>query len=359
MENREKYLGEKIQEIQKRQSRDIENSKRKRKKIFIGIVAAILTSSLVIGIVHIFKRKRNNSKSNEPTQSTVSTTPTIKPEDQISIDGLGLKYKNPTLPTEKPQYGNVTGKVEKEEIVDKGETIWKDETAANNSSNVGKTEIDDKNGTLEVKPNGDVFVKEEGFEIEKEDGVIINGNITEEEKQNGEIGSNGTVLPDGYVHDENLDKDVVEEDANKFVYSDANYYDGTGELIYSKGELISKDDLERAKQYLTTTKPVIVVPETTVPETTVPETIVPETTVPETTVPETTVPETITPEETFIPTQGVVNADGTYTIDGITFETKADYDQWVIQGFEGYGIDLDGVMKPEEEIIANYNQKTR
>ena len=43
---------------------------------------------------------------------------------------------------------------------------------------------------------------------------------------------------------------MVEEDANKFVYCDANYYDSTGALIYSKDELISKEDLERALEEL-------------------------------------------------------------------------------------------------------------
>ena len=336
MENRERILEEKIEEIQKEQAKNIENSKKKRKKLFTGIIAAIVAVAISItGIVHIIKRKRNNSKDTKPTQSMVDRTPTVVPENQIGISGLGVAYENPTLQTEKPQYGNTTGGVKKEDLEEKDNTIWKDKEAAINSSNVGNTEIDDKNGTLEVKPNGDVFVKDEGYQIEKEDGTVIEGTITEEDKQNGEIGSNGTILPPGYVYDENLDKDVIPEHANKYVYCDADYYDVEGTLVYAKGEAITPEDLEMAKQFLTTTKPVIE---------TQPEILVPETTV---------------PEETFVPTQGTVNTDGTYTIDGITFATKADYEQWVIQGYEGYGIDLDGIMKPEEEIIANYNQKIK
>jgi len=351
MENRKAYLKQKIQEIQRKQTKNIEDSKKKRKKIFTGIGAGVVAAAIAItGLVHVIKRNKKNINNNKPTYSTIDTTPTIVPEKQASIDDLGVPYANPTLPTKKPQYGNTTGNIKKEDLTEKNNTTWKDKEAANNSSNVGKTEIDDKNGTLEVKPNGDVFVKEEGYEIKKEDGTVIEGTITESDKQDVEIGTNGTVLPPGYVHDENLDKDVVEEDVNKFVYCDSNYYDSTGQLVYEKGELISKDDLELAKQLLTITKPVIE---------TQPEIVVPETTVPETIVPETTVPETTITEETFVPTQGVVNADGTYTIDGITFESKADYEQWVIQGYEGYGMDLDGIMKPEDEIIANYNQKSK
>lgn len=337
MENREKYLEQKIKNVQKEQSKNIEKSKIKRKGLKKRIIAVVLSASALFTAFFLTKKQNNNYKNNKPVYSTIDTTPTINPEDQISLNGLGLVYENPILETEKQEYGNTTGDIKKEDLVEKNDTIWKDQEAANNSSNVGKTEIDDKDDTLEVKPNGDVFVKDEGYEIEKEDGTVTEGTITEEDKQNGDT------LPPEYVHDENLNKDVVEEDNNKFVYCDANYYDSTGALVYAKGELISKEDLELAKQLLTTTK----------------QTTVTQSTVPETTVPETTVPETTVPEETFVPTQGVVNKDGTYTIDGITFETKADYDQWVIQGFEGYAMDLDGIMKPEEEIKANYNQKTK
>lgn len=346
MENREKYLQEKIQNVQKQQSRNIENSKKKRKGLAAAIIAVVLAGSaaLTAVITSFWPKKQDSAQNNKPTQSTVDPTTTIDPEDQISLNELGLTYENPTIDTETPQYGNVTGDINKDDLTEKNNTTWKDQEAANNSSNVGKTEIDDKNGTLEVKPNGDVFVKDEGYEIEKEDGTVIEGTITEDDKQNGEIGSNGTILPPGYVYDENLDKDVIPEHANKYVTCDADYYNAyDGKLVYSKGEAITPEDLELAKQNLTTTKPVI----GTQP------------TVPETTVPEPTVSEETVTEETFVPTQGVVNADGTYTIDGFTFESKADYEQWVIQGYEGYGMDLDGIMKPEEEIIANYNQKTK
>ena len=51
------------------------------------------------------------------------------------------------------------------------------------------------------------------------------------------------------------------------------------------------------------------------------------------------------------------NEDGTYTIFGLTFRTKADFEQWVIQGYEGYA-EYDGVMMPEEEILKQI-QKTK
>ena len=331
MENREKFLEQQVEEIQKEQTLNIEKSKRKRKVLGLAIISVVLSASAAF-TAFFFSKKQNNSKNNKPTQSMLDTTPTINPEDQISVNGLGLVYDDPTLQIEKPQYGNTTGNINKEDLVEKNNTIWKDQEAANNSSNVGKTEIDDKKGTLEVKPNGDVFVKDEGYEIKKEDGTTVEGTITEQDKQNG------NKLP-GYVYDENLDKEVIPEHANKYVSCDANYYDSTGALVYAKGEAITPEDLALAKQLFTTTKPVI----ETQPESTVPE----------------TKPEGPIEEEIVVTEQGVVNADGTYTIFGLTFESKADYEQWVIQGFEGYGIDLDGIMKPEEEIKVNYNQKTK
>ena len=384
MENRNENLEQRVEKIQAEQSENIMAAKKKRNSLFKRIAAVIIAGAIAItGIIHIVKRSKNNSKDNKPTQSTI--VPTIVPEDKINLDNLGLKYGSPTLPTEKPQYGQVTGNVNKEEIVEKDNVIWKDETAANNSVNVGKVEIDDKKGTLEVKPNGDIFVKEEGFEIKKENGTIAVGNVTKETKpttnvnnQNSTIGTNGSVLPPGYVHDENLNKDVVEEDANKFVYADANYYDSTGQLIYSKGELISKEDLELAKKFLTTTKATIAPTTKPTVASTTKATVAPTTkatvapttkatvapTTKATVAPTTkaTVAPTAKPKETegtFIPAQGTVNADGTYTIDGLTFESKADYEQWIIQGYEGYGVDLDGIMKPETEIKTNYNQKTK
>ena len=56
--------------------------------------------------------------------------------------------------------------------------------------------------------------------------------------------------------------------------------------------------------------------------------------------------------------EGISNTDGTYTIYGITFESKADYQQWVIQGGEGYGIDTDGIMKAMPDLEVE-KQKTK
>lgn len=331
-EEREKQLEQEVEEIQKEQTTNIQNSRRKRKRILTRVIAVILAGTLITGIIHIFKRFKNNPKDNGPTQSTIDPTYTINPEDEIDINDLGVVYDDPTLETEKLEYGNTTGDINKEDLVEKDDTIWKDEEAADNSSNVGKEEVDDKGGNLEVKPNGDVHEKEDGYEV-----VDGEGNVKEE-------GSNENGIPEGYAWDDVLGKYVKEEDVGKYVYVDATYYDENGNVVFEKGDIVTKETLEMIKKTFTTTKPTV---SQTQPE------IRPEETVPE------TKPEEPTEGEIIVTEQGTINPDGTYTIFGLIFESKADYEQWVIQGYEGYAIDLDGIMKPEEEIIAKYNQKTK
>ena len=42
---------------------------------------------------------------------------------------------------------------------------------------------------------------------------------------------------------------------------------------------------------------------------------------------------------------GTTNADGTYTIYGQTYASYADYQQYIIDGGEGYG-EVDGIIQP-------------
>ena len=328
----EQFYDEQLAEIQAEQAKNLKKNKKKRKGLFAAIIALILAGSTLLAAM-LLGRKQENDKGNLPTQPTTST---FLPDEDVSIDDIGTKYDDPNLNNDDKEYGEVTGDINKEDIVEKDETLWKDEEAADKSDEVGKEEIDDKDGTLEVKPNGDVFEKEEDYEIEKEDGTVVEGTVTEEDKQNGNVGSDGTVLPPGYVHDENLDIDVKEEDANKFVYCDANYYDSEGTLVYAKGDYITPEDLEMAKQYLTTTKPVIETEPEVKPEETEPE---------------------VKPEETPIIDEGVINPDGTYTIYGITYMSKEDYYQFLLYP-EQYGY-YNGMVLSLEDIEAMFNQKSK
>ena len=122
-------------------------------------------------------------------------------------------------------------------------------------------------------------------------------------------------------------------EVGKYVYADATYYNTEGVVMINKGEVVAKETLENAKKYLTTTKP--------------------------TNKQNSSTTDTSSKAETSSTTtnKGKVNADGTYTIFGLTFRTKSDYEQWILQGYEGYA-EADGIMIPEEEILKQI-QKTK
>ena len=58
-------------------------------------------------------------------------------------------------------YGNTTGNIDKDKLVEKDGNIYVNQDSANNSNNVGNTSIDTNNDTLVVKPDGTVEEKAE------------------------------------------------------------------------------------------------------------------------------------------------------------------------------------------------------
>ena len=123
-----------------------------------------------------------------------------------------------------------------------------------------------------------------------------------------------------------------------------NFIDEEGTVIINKGDVVAKETLEKAKKYLTTTKKTNSSSNTTTSSTT-------------TSSATDTSSKNETSSTTTTSNEGKVNANGTYTIFGLTFESKADYEQWVLQGYEGYA-EADGIMMPEEEILKQI-QKTK
>ena len=306
------------------------NRKKRKKKLAKRSALSLLLASSMMIFVFLGCSKRNNQNKLPDTPSTTIT--------YESLDDLGKELDFPKEDNT-AMYGNVTGDVDVTKIVEKNGKIYKDQAAADNSANVGKEVVDTNNGSYEVSNDGTVHDKTPGYVIQDQDGnVIEEGNI-----ENVTYAPDGTPIPDGYAWDPVLQKIVREEEVGKYVYADATYYDkNTGEVIINKGEIVTKEMLEDAKKYLTTVKPNI--DNNTITSSQKPET----TTVPETT----TIPETTT--QPITPDEGKVNDDGTYSIYGMIFESKADYDQWVLQGYEGYA-EINGIMKPEPKTL----QKTR
>lgn len=180
----------------------------------------------------------NSCKSKKASENAETTSASY------SISDLGAPLEVPTN-LNGSRYGNATGNVDANKVVEGSDgRLYVDSDSASKASEVGQTKIDTKDDTLTVASDGTVQEKTPGYEIKDENGNVI---ATGE----GEI-------PEGFVPDSNLGPgvNVQEEDANKYVIADADYYDKTtGDLIIAKGDVVSKETLERAKEKLTTIPP--------------------------------------------------------------------------------------------------------
>ena len=293
----------------------------KSKKFVISAVAltaagVIVVTSGIAGIVRLFKNKKNNEVPKTPDNSIVQ------------IDDMGTELEFPKEDNTS-KFGNTTGNINVDEIVEKNGKLYVNKDSADKSDKKGTSSFDNKNNTL-IEEDGKIKEKTEGIEI-----IDKNGNVIVKD----DLDKNG--IPDGYAWDSVLKKYVLEEEVGKYVYADATYYFEDGSIALNKGEVVAKETLEKAKKYLTTTKKTSSSSNTNTSSTTTSST------------------DTSSKEETSstATNEGKVNADGTYTIFGLTFRTKADFEQWVLQGYEGYA-EADGIMMPEEEILKQI-QKTK
>lgn len=292
----------------KRQAR-INKINKNKKGFIIGVVAGVLALvTAATGIIIHLSRKK--AATNNPSNLNPS----------ISISDLGAELTNPEKETTK--YSNTTGNIDKNKLAEKNSKIYKDKENADKSNQVGTTVTDTKGGTLKVDSDGKVKETEKGYEIK--------------DKETGKVTQSGNVNKDGKV--ENFEKNEQtnevyekEDEADNLVKADANYYNEEGNCIIHKGDLLSKEALEYAKTNLST------IPSKKVESQTKPE----------------TKPET---NNTTSSNKGVTNPDGTYTIGGITYLSQADYQQCIIDNYEGY-VMIDGIMQPVENL--NKNQKVK
>lgn len=211
-------------------------------------------------------------------------------EELNTIDIESLGKRGASRHAEKVEFGDVTGDIVKEDIV-KGDDGY-----------LYATEEDkDKSEKIGEQTTETETQTDTGYEIIGEDGNIEASG--DEEVPPGY--DEETLLPEGYV------------------YCDANYYDEEGNLILAEGDVVTVETLEFAKMYLTTNPNQ-----------------------------NTETQEPVVEEPTY--DEGTHNPDGTYTKDGLTFESYEDYQQWVLQGYTGYGLDDDGIMRPivDEDIIG-------
>ena len=317
-------IDKRIETIDQHLDRKHKENKKKKSEITLRIVALVLVlttalSGLAIGISRLIGGNKNKSNASNGKKSSVVKT--------VGLDDLGEELSFPA--DDKlgaPILGNVTGDIDINQIVVgkdpiTGQTIiWKDQQAKENSKNIGKTEIDTKGGTLEVTQDGTVREVEQGYEVkdEKTDEVVSSGN--------------GNV-PEGKVWDSEVNAYVDPSEVGKYIICTQDYKDPeTGEIVFAKGELVEKTVLARFEEYvrLYNSRALEQHTESTI----INEEI-------------TSVSEEITSVNEV--SEEVVSSDGYYTINGLTFQSKADYDQWVIQGYEGYAL-VDGIMMSQEAI---------
>ena len=291
----------------------------------------------------MFKKNQKNKPETTATKDksivTQDDTTDVNKEDKLKIDLSTLSKDLIVKEEEKKEepklvFGNSeNGKVKVEELVPvtnpgtKETTIYVNEEASKESENIGVT-IDTKNDTLVIGEDGTVREKTPGYEVKdpKTNEVIASGegNVTE-----------------GYV-EVNPDEYIKQEDLDNMVEIKQTVYNSEG-VLYNPGEYVTKEGYNRLLEYINKgilsytapTNPTIIETKEVNNEQEVSETSVPEVTEGK--------EETTVVEDTNSTDEGIVNPDGTYTIFGLTFETKADYEQWIIQGYEGYDL-VDGIM---------------
>lgn len=341
------------------------NKKKTSKKDLIIVLTAI---GLIIAMpitFFIVCKKKISEKLNSKTETTEVLEPTQEDINELSakaLDEMGVKLEQD--PTEKLEYANPTGDVKVENIVeDSNGTLWVDEEAKDKSEDIGKEVYDDQDGNLVIEPDGTVKNPEVDYEIKDEDGNIIDEGTFDEDTEKT---PDGDPIPDGFDYNEDADKVVEDtpENENLFIDPEGNVWENEeaykkyqenlktdGETVETEVEIFDEPiyptDIsepteepiigsieESSSQLESTTEPMI---EETITEPTEPVTE---------TVIESTEPVTESKEQML---EGVINQDGTYTIDGVTFLTKDDFYQCIMEP-ESYGMDIDGIIKPIAEI---------
>lgn len=289
------FLDKKLEEIQNKrfeenqakiEAKNVkkEKNKKKRKGIIISATSLVLAALIAIGCHFGFKKKNNNN--DIPKKPAITT-----------VEDLGLEEEFPKV-EENKQYDNPTGNIDKDKLVEKDKVVYKDKEASDKSNQVGNKKTDLKDGNLQIDKDGDVVEKKPGYEVKDPEGDTIDKGETD----------NG--IPKGYAYDPVLKKIVKENEVGKFVYADNNYYSKTdGKQLCKKGDVVLKTSLENWKKdpNVTTVKPSINTSSTTS---------------------STTSSDTTSTTEKV--DEGKVNADGTFTIAGVTFKDKATYQAIVL-----------------------------
>lgn len=312
-------------------------NKRKRKGIIISSIALLL--AFATGLTSCIKRKTGYESPKNTITKTMSRLKYEFPENIIvntqndnkietsSLANLGVELE--FQKEDKKEYSSTSGNINVNNIVeDENGTTWVDQEAESKKDEVGKVVTDTQGGTLEIKPDGDVYEKDPSYQI-----VDDNGNVKEE----GKLDDDG--IPAGYAWDSVIEKYIPEDEVGKYVKdSEGNIWLKEDYEAYLKS--LETEETTKTETEFIPMEPVIVEEITSEPV----ESAEPE-------LPEESESTTPIPEETE-PSTGYYYDE----ISGLTFQSKEHYDQWVLQDFEGYGI-INGIMVPKTDEMIKADEK--
>jgi len=335
------FFENEVENVQKREQTETKKKKKKGiKEIILSVTAIILAG--IATLVILLPGKKSDKKNTSSKTSSV-----------ITVADLGVEEEIVSKPNK--QYGETTGNIKKEDLVEKNGVIYKDKEAADKSNKVGTSSIDLQGGKLEIDKNGDVVEKDKGYKIIDESGKVISS------------GSNSTGIPKGYAWDSVLNKYVKEDQVGKYVYVDATYYAQDGEIVYKKGDIVLKETLEKIKKQLSTTKPVVSSNNSSKTQGNISSNTSSETqsnassntsSNVSTSTSSNVSSNTSSTESSTIEQTGKVNPDGTYTIYGVTYMDKATFENFVLDenALVNFGY-YKGVIYPREVIEDMIQQK--
>ncbi len=324
------------------------NFSKKLKVIVASGLSAIILTLVGCGNTKTSKSEPEMSSIGASSSSTTTPeeTPTFENEksDSLKTDFLGNLGKELELPEKetnsgKIEIGEVTGNVQSEKVVeDENGTLWATKEDEEKKDEIGTTVTDTKNDTLEEK-DGKVVEKQPSYEIKDE-----NDNV----KETGTLDSSSD-LPGGWSYDETTGKNLHTEDVGKYVTDD-------------EGNLWLKEDWEAYLEALKKANEsgAIVKEETEVVPS---DPVVVEEGETVYTDSNSASSDNSTSSDVFEDSSDLIiqpeSTDGLYLdqVSGLYFESKADYEQWVLQDYEGYNL-VNGVMRAQtkemDEALKEY-----
>ena len=292
----------------------------KKALISLSMVSVALTTVLF----GCGKKKNTEPKDTKPVVHEIETT-TKRSKEEIKETTTNANIKKTSNNTKKT---TTTSNSTNKKTTTSGST--------SNKSTTTKTTT-----TSSTKKNTESTTKSET----KESGNTIIVNL---EEPSGQI-----------VYNEETSKptNVIEEESNtvsdsNYIYSDVDFYDANWNIVIAKGTLMLKETYESAKKELNYNGVVNV---TNANDENVEENITEEPIV------ETTDEEEIIEEEIIEEYEeyydGVLNDDLTYTVNGITYESKEVYEYFLLYPDQFY-MGPDGIVRPISNIESNEYQKT-